>query len=170
MSKPVRAFITYSWEDEDHKNWVKQFANALLNEGIEAVLDQYDLNPGDRLPHFMEQSVIGSVYVLIICTPKYKEKADARLGGVGYECNLAAGELYAIGNERKYIPILRRGTMKDAIPVFLIGKYAINLSEEQEEYKYEQEFHKLVSTLRGEREEKPKVKTTIGNRAGDSCR
>ena len=159
--KTTSVFITYSWEDEDHINWVKQFANALLNEGIEVILDQYDLNPGDRLPQFMEQSVIGSIYVLIICTPQYKKKADARLGGVGYESNLVAGELYTKRNERKYIPILRRGKMKDAIPSFLIGKYAINLSEKQEKHDYEQEFHKLIITLKGEREKKPEIHTAI---------
>ncbi len=33
----------------------------------------------------MERSITGSDYVLIVCTPTYKQKADARVGGVGYE-------------------------------------------------------------------------------------
>lgn len=48
------AFISYSWDDEEHKKWVKEFADRLLSDGINAVVDQYDLSLGDRLPQFME--------------------------------------------------------------------------------------------------------------------
>lgn len=42
------AFISYSWDDEEHKKWVKEFADRLLSDGINAVVDQYDLSLGDR--------------------------------------------------------------------------------------------------------------------------
>lgn len=78
----TKVFISYAWESEEHREWVKALANRLLSDGIDAVLDQYDLEPGDRLPQFMEQSVRSSDYVLIVCTPTYKQKADERIGGV----------------------------------------------------------------------------------------
>jgi len=49
------------------------------------VLDQWDLKPGDDLPHFMETQLELAEYVLMICTEKYVEKANAGEGGVGYE-------------------------------------------------------------------------------------
>lgn len=152
---PAKVFITYSWDDEAHKNWTKALADALLQEGFDAQIDQYDLEPGDRIPQFMEQSITGAVYVLVICTPKYKQKADKRLGGVGYESHLMTGELYSKRNERKFIPILRRGTITDAIPAFLAGKMAIDLSEGMEQPTYDQNFQDLIATLRGDRKKPP---------------
>lgn len=64
-----KVFISYSWEDDAHKEWVRSLTDTLLDNGIDATLDQYDLSLGDRLPQFMEQSVTNADYVLIICTP-----------------------------------------------------------------------------------------------------
>ena len=86
MSKEhSKVFISYSWEEDAHQQWVREFADRLLADGIDATIDQYDASLGDRLPHFMEQSITTADYVLIICTPLYKKKADNRKGGVGYE-------------------------------------------------------------------------------------
>lgn len=71
----AKAFISYAWESEEHRARVKALADRLLADGIEAIVDQYDLELGDRLPQFMEQSVRSSDYVLIVCTPAYKQKA-----------------------------------------------------------------------------------------------
>ena len=151
-NKPIKVFITYAWEDEAHKDWAKQLADKLITEGIEAIIDQYDLNPGDRIPQFMEASIKEAVYVLVICTPKYKRKADKRLGGVGYESNLISGEIYTKGSKkRKYIPVLRRGSMEKSIPAFLAGAYAVDLSEDLENYVYDKNFRELAIKLRGGR-------------------
>lgn len=125
----TKVFISYSWEDDEHKNWVRSLTDKLLENGIDATLDQYDLSLGDRLPQFMEQSVTNADYVLIICTPTYKEKSDSRKGGVGYEGHIITGELFAKGNERKFIPVIRRGNVSDALPVNLAGKLAIDLKD-----------------------------------------
>ena len=55
------------------------------------------------MPLFMEKSISDSDYVLVICTPKYKEKSDNRKGGVGYEGHIISGELLSTGNERQFI-------------------------------------------------------------------
>ena len=110
----TKVFISYAWESEEHREWVKALANRLLSDGIDAVLDQYDLELGDRLPQFMEQSVRSSDYVLIVCTPAYKQKADARIGGVGYEGHIISGELFSGHNERKFIPVIKEGALRKA--------------------------------------------------------
>lgn len=124
-----KVFISYAWETEDHRAWVKSFADKLLSDGIEAILDLYDVNPGDRLPQFMEQSVSAADYVLIVCTPTYKKKADGRMGGVGYEGHIISNELYSKSNERKFIPLLKEGEPGESMPSFLAGKLAIDLRE-----------------------------------------
>lgn len=142
----TKVFISYSWEDDEHKNWVRSLTDKLLENGIDATLDQYDLSLGDRLPQFMEQSVTNADYVLIICTPTYKEKSDARKGGVGYEGHIITGELFAKGNERKFIPVIRKGNVSDALPVSLAGKLAIDLKDGAH---YDTNFKDLVTTLNG---------------------
>ena len=121
-------FISYSWDDDAHKDWVRSLANILLENGVNAILDDYDTDPGDRLPHFMEEAVSKADKVLVICTEKYKEKADKREGGVGYEEHIISSELMK-GNEKKFIPILRRGNNNTSIPICLAGKKYIDLSK-----------------------------------------
>lgn len=70
-----KVFISYSWENKENKEWARELADKLLENGIDAYIDQYDLSLGDRLPQFMEQQISDSDYVLIICTPEYKKKA-----------------------------------------------------------------------------------------------
>lgn len=155
MDKQPKVFISYSWEDEEHKIWVKNLAERLLFDGIEAIIDQYDLTPGDRIPHFMEQSINNSDYVLIICTPNYKEKSDKRTGGVGYEGHIISGEILSRHNERKFIPVIRKGTVSTAIPTFLSGKLAIDLVSTKD---YENNYRDLITTIFGMRK-----KPVIGN-------
>ena len=50
-SEHPKVFISYSWEEEAHKELVKSLADRLLSDGIEATVDQYDPTLGDRLPH-----------------------------------------------------------------------------------------------------------------------
>lgn len=150
-----KVFISYSWENEEHKEWVKSLVDELLGNGIDATLDQYDLSLGDRLPQFMETSISSSDYVLIICTPEYKQKADSRKGGVGYEGHIISGELLTDGNERKFIPVIRKGTFSTAVPNFLKGKLGIDLSNEKW---YEDNFKDLIATIWGEKK-KPSVKS-----------
>ena len=151
-----KVFISYSWEDEEHKEWVRNLANQLLSSGIDTKLDQYDLLAGDRLPQFMEESIDASDYVIIICTPKYKEKLDNRSGGVGYEGNIISGELLVKNNERKYIPVISKGNVNTAIPNCIKGKLAIDLSSD---LLYEQNIKELISTIWG-----GKVKPEIGTK------
>ena len=141
-----RVFISYSWEDEKHKSWVKSLADSLINDGIDVSIDQYDLSLGDRLPQFMEQQITNADYVLIICTPTYKEKSDSRKGEVGYEGHIISGELFTLHNERKFIPIIRKGNRLSAIPTCLEGKLGVDLSGRGS---YDDSYKDLVTTILG---------------------
>ena len=122
-----KVFISYSWESKEHSDWVKSLADKLLSDGIEALIDSYDVSPGDRLPKFMESSIRDSDYVIIICTEEYKRKANNREKGVGYESHIISAELYNNHNDRKFIPIIRQGDFNTALPTYLDGKLAIDL-------------------------------------------
>jgi hypothetical protein len=149
---PPTAFISYSWDDEGHKSWVKKLAARLRGDGVDVTLDQWELQPGDRLPAFMEIAVRDNDFVLIVCTPHYKDRSDRRQGGVGYEGDIMTGELLTRGNERKFIPVLRRGDETTAVPSWLAGKYYIDLREGTDE---ERSYEDLLTTLYGRREPPP---------------
>lgn len=148
MSKNIKAFISYAWEDDPHhKTWIEGFATRLRSNGIEATYDQWEVVPGDQLTHFMERSIVNNDYVLIICTPKYKIKSDSREGGVGYEGDIITSEINIEKNHRKFIAIIKSGDRTTSVPVWLQGKLDIDLREDTGDKEYE----KLLNTLTGKR-------------------
>ena len=90
---PPTALISYSWDDEDHKRWARWLAERLRADVVEATIDQWGTVPGDQLPAFMEKAIAGNDFVLIVCTPRYKQRSEERVGGVGYEGDIITAEL-----------------------------------------------------------------------------
>ena len=163
-SNTPTAFVSYSWENEDHKKWVHDLATRLRIDGVEVTLDQWHVAPGDQLPQFMEDAVRTSNYVLIICTPKYKSRSDNREGGVGYEGDIMTAEVMNTRNQRKFIPILRKGSWLDAAPSWLSGKVYLDLSGVPYS---EPHYQDLLATVLGTRPVAPPVghKDTVNNTA-----
>lgn len=140
-----KVFISYSWDSESHKEWVKRLTDSLIENGVDAHLDQYDLELGDRLPKYMENQITNSDFVLIICTEDYKKKADSRESGVGYEGHIISGELLSPANENKFIPILRSEDFSHIMPIFLSGKLGVRLKDD---FSVEDDaFQDLLATL-----------------------
>ena len=128
---PPRVFVSYSHDSAAHKQWVLEFATTLRNRGVDAILDQWDLKPGDDLPAFMEQNLVASDFAIMICTQRYVEKANAGKGGVGYEKMIMTSSSLKRISGNKVIPIIReRGTLNT--PTFLTTKLYIDFSNDNE--------------------------------------
>jgi hypothetical protein len=141
--KPPRVFISYSHDSADYKRWVLNFATTLRQRGVDAVLDQWDLKPGDDLPHFMETELAQCEYAIMICTERYVDKANSGEGGGGYEkMIMTAGLLKRIGSN-KVIPIVRQQSTP-RLPTFLGSKVYINFSRDEDE---EYSLDELLRTL-----------------------
>jgi hypothetical protein len=153
-TKYPSAFLSYAWENDTHKDWVRNLAVRLRADGINIMLDQWETAPGDQLPEFMERSVRENDFVLIVCTPKYKLKSDERSGGVGYEGDIMTGELFATRNRRKFIPILRIGTWQYSAPSWLLGTYYVDLRGDPYS---ETHFRDLTATLLKQRPSPPQI-------------
>lgn len=149
-----KAFISYSWEDEEHRTWVREFATRLRADGVETTIDQWSAVPGDQLPAFMESAIRLNDYVLIVCTPKYKQRSDNRQGGVGYEGDIMTAEVLGTANHRKFIPVLRKGSWSESAPSWLRGKYFIDLSSSLYS---EENYGDLLVTMHGARSMPPPV-------------
>ncbi|ENM8499119.1 translation initiation factor IF-2 N-terminal domain-containing protein [Vibrio parahaemolyticus] len=152
--RPPKVFISYSWDSEAHKKWVAQFATELRQSGVDAFIDDWYLRPGDPITEFMEKSISGSDFVLIVCTEKYKEKSDKRSGGVGYEESIISSDLFQNTNHRKYIPIIAKNSNGKNIPLALHSKVYIDLSSD--DY-YLQSFQKLLLALFGKMPKLPPI-------------
>lgn len=127
-----RVFLSYSWDSDEHKQWVLSLASRLRRDGIDALLDQTHLQLGGRTPEFMERSVRESTHVLVICTETYRERFDGRRGGAGYEGHIISAEILNAAGVRKFIPVLRQGDWSTALPTALAGVYGIDLRSDFE--------------------------------------
>jgi hypothetical protein len=138
-----KVFISYSHDSQDHKKWVLDFSTRLRNNGVDATLDQWDLKPGDDLPHFMEHGLASADRVLMVCTEKYVEKANSGAGGVGYEKMIVTADLLKTIDSNKVIPLVRQsgGT---AVPSFLRSKLFLDFSRSDQ---FEFSFDELIRTL-----------------------
>lgn len=111
-------FISYTWEDDEHSEWVWSISDRLSRLGFKVLVDQFDLTPGKNLHFFMERAIEDSEKVLLILTPTFKEKASKRQGGAGYEFSMIVSELVEnLSGNNKFIPVLRRGSAKESIPI-----------------------------------------------------
>lgn len=156
-----RAFISYSWDSDEHKQWVCELATKLRQDGVDIMLDQWGVAPGDELPEFMEHSLRENDFVLIVCTPEYKRKSDGRIGGVGYEGHIMTAELFTANNKRKFIPILRHARWGEASPSWLRGKYYIDLYRTD---RFEANYQDLLNTLYWRRLQAPPLGNPSHNR------
>jgi len=149
-------FISYSWDDETHKDWILNLTKRLFDKGINVLLDRMELRPGKNMIHFMESSIPKSNKVLIIFTPNYKLKAEKRQGGVGFEYSILNAELYnQITTNEKYIPILKSGNFSESIPAFMQQFIGINMTKPET---FEEKFNELVYAIYDKPQiEKPKI-------------
>jgi hypothetical protein len=102
-----RVFISYSWSSPGHQALVRQWAEQLVADGIDVVLDIYDLKEGHDKFVFMERMVTDPsvTHVIVICDKVYSEKADARKAGVGTESQIISKEIYEQVEQSKFIPM-----------------------------------------------------------------
>lgn len=136
------AFISYSWDDEEHKGWVLALASRLVENGVDVRLDRWHVPPGASLTQFMEESVQSCDFTIVVCTNNYAIRCRNRTGGVGYEQQVISGAIASGASREKFIPILRTGsfipTDEDcAIPAHFMGINTIDFREAESDSNFE---------------------------------
>ena len=147
------ALLSYGWESQTHKDWVKELATRLRSDGVETRLYQWHLRAGHDRFHFMEQSVTNCEFVLIICTPSYAAKSNAREGGVGYESSIITPELAGKVSQTKFVPVLRDGDWNTAIPSWLKSRVGFDLRDSN----YEAAYRDLLQHLHAAQASPPPI-------------
>ncbi|MGB5946210.1 SEFIR domain-containing protein [Paenisporosarcina sp.] len=148
LSNP-KVFISYSWTTPEHEEWVVELATRLMGNGIEVILDKWNLREGHDVFAFMEGMVKDSDpidKVLIICDKGYKEKSDKRVGGVGTEAQIITPQIYKDIQQEKFIPIVAQRDQQgnNFIPTYIASRLYIDLSSN--EY-FEENYDKLIRNI-----------------------
>jgi hypothetical protein len=136
-----KVFISYSHDDESHKNWVLQLATRLRSNGVDAVLDKW-LKLGNDIASFMERGLEEADKVICVCTETYIKKAEGGRGGAAYEKRIISADLVNDQNEVSIIPLIRNGAKQ--VPTFLKGSKYIDFSDDRF---YEKSYKELLRDL-----------------------
>jgi TIR domain/SLOG cluster4 family len=127
------AFISYSWDSEEHKKWVRKLASDLRANGIDPWLDQWEVHLGDSVTEFMQRCVSTADYVLLVCTETFGKKANSLSGGVGYEQAIVTADLLNSQPPRgRFVCILRDGAPSLAIPRYMQSRLWVGLRDDAE--------------------------------------
>jgi hypothetical protein len=71
-------FVSYSWDSEEHIKAVLALSNRLRADGIDCVLDQYEVSPPEGWPRWMDRKIAGASLVLVVCTETYLNRVMGR--------------------------------------------------------------------------------------------
>ncbi|MFM5113609.1 TIR domain-containing protein [Aeromonas hydrophila] len=168
-----KIFISYSWDNEEHKSWVLNFADQLeAFKELNVTLDQYDLDYSIDKNYFMEKGAFDSDLALIIITPNYASKANSRDGGVGIETTLLSARYWDEIIDRKVtsiIPIIRQGDFNTA-PRFIKSHFSMDFRDDS---KFDEKISELIDNIKkinlAKRPEKTKSLTS-SNKVTDFTR
>jgi hypothetical protein len=135
---PPKAFISYSWSSPQHEQWVLDLAGRLVNDGVDIILDKWELREGQDKYTFMERMVTDESVskVLVICDKQYAEKANKRKGGVGTESQIMSKEVYEKVDQKKFIAIVTEydENGREYVPTFFAGRIFIDMSTDEKLY------------------------------------
>jgi hypothetical protein len=128
MNPPI-VFISYSHDSEAHKAWVLKLATALRANGVDAILDIWDLKPGQDTAAFMADGISRADRVILICSAPYVLKAEKGTGGVGYERLIVTAEIVQKIDTKKFIPVIRDNA-SGSLPNFLGPRLFVDLTDD----------------------------------------
>lgn len=146
MESTPKVFISYSHDNDVHKDWVYKLACKLVDNGIETTLDQWELALGSNLSKFMEKGLTTNDRVLVICTDNYINKANDGTGGVGYEKTILTAELIQNQDSKKFIPIVRNVKSTLKTPTCLADRLYIDFSNDDA---FDNSFKRLLHEIYG---------------------
>ncbi len=127
-----KAFISYSWTSPEHGDWVIELASQLRENGVDVILDKWDLKEGHDAVAFMEMMVTDPDIkkVIVVLDRGYAQKADSRKGGVGTETQIISAEVYKKIDQNKFVAVTaeKDAEGKPYLPTYYKSRIYIDLS------------------------------------------
>ena len=140
-------FVSYSHDHEDHIAWVLQLATRLRHNGVNAILDRWNLDLGRAVAAFIERGLSESNRVVCICSENYVSSANEKRGGVGYEKIIISAEIMSDANTDWVIPVIRNNASPELVPTFLGGCLYVDFRDDAT---YEEKYEQLLRSLLNE--------------------
>jgi hypothetical protein len=148
VKEPVRVFISHTSKTPEATDWVKSLALYLIEQGIQARLDGFHLRRGMDLQQWMINELSMARKVIVVCDEAYKQKADGRLGGVGWETMIIQSDIAALPpDSTKYQVVVRAAELDKALPTYLRTRYAFHAPGPAQEQAFKEELVKELLDL-----------------------
>jgi hypothetical protein len=148
-AKP-KAFLSYSWSSPAHEHRIIEWAKRLAGDGIDIVLDKFELKGGQDKNAFMEKMVNDQsvTHVLVFTDKAYAEKANARKAGVGTESQIISEQVYRQVTQTKFIPIIceKDENGEPFLPTFMSSRIWFDFSTDE---KVNENWESLIRFLYG---------------------
>lgn len=146
--EPVRVFISHTSKTEEATEWVKSLALYLIEQGIQARLDGFHLRRGMDLHQWMCNELAMARKVVVVCDEAYKQKADGRLGGVGWETMIIQGDISELPpDSTKYQVVVRAPQIDQGLPMYLRTRYAFHAPGPVQDRTFREELVKELLDL-----------------------
>ena len=100
MPGPISVFVSYAYDNVEHKERVESFVEMLLQMGFDAKMDSMLKSEYPDIDQMMTYG-LNCDKIIIVLSPEYKKKADNSSDGVWKEFKVIADDLEK--NPKKYI-------------------------------------------------------------------
>jgi len=163
-SSHPKVFISYSHDSSAHEDRVRALADRFRGDGIDCVIDQYETNPPEGWPRWMERQLRGASFVLLICTEIYNRRVlgeeDPGKGlGVLWESNIIYNSLYNTGTvDRRFLPVVfgKDNVVNIPTPLQGVTRYDVQLDDEYDRlYRYLTDQPSVLKPTLGKLREMP---------------
>ena len=126
----TKVFISYSHDSAEHINRVRQLADTLRLDGIDADIDQYHLSPPEGWPKWLTKKIDSADFIILACTEVFKrrfsgEDKDSIVLGVKWEGAVLQEAFFhdlakfeAQKKRTKFIPVVFSHNDVQHIPIY----------------------------------------------------
>jgi hypothetical protein len=142
----INVFVTYAWENEEHNEKVVSFVDFLRKKGYNASMDKLKTQEetATNLNRMMVSGLQDADKIIVILSPKYKEKADAFQGGVGTEFQIILEEIKTKANKFIFVTFGNE-SFNSITPTGILGREVLDLKKDQDENEFNVLYSKLQS-------------------------
>lgn len=148
MPNPISIFISYAYDNEEHKERVESFTEMLRQMGFDAKMDSMLKAEYPDIDQMMTYG-LKCDKIIIVLSPQYKTKADNSTGGVWKEFKMIADDLEI--NPKKYIFVsfdsYSEALKKKISPKRIGNRWVVDLEKGRKD-----NFNELKAFIKEERE------------------
>jgi hypothetical protein len=144
----IRVFISHTSKTDEAVEWVKALSLYLIDQGVQARLDRFHLRRGMDLQQWMCNELSMAKKVIVVCDEAYKQKADSRQGGVGWETRIIQKDIESLPpDSTKYQVVVRASDMDKGLPIYLNTRYAFHAPNRTQDQAFREELVKELLDL-----------------------